>query len=164
MGSEIGMFREWDYEDRIEWFLLNYDMHRKLQLFNAELNHFYLEHPMLWEKDDSMDGFCWIDADNKDQSIYSYRRIGKGGKELIILLNFLPVKRENFLLAVPQKGSYKEVFNTDEERFGGNGITNPGILRTEPCMLRGYTDAVSITVPPTSAVILQCVRKASKRA
>ena len=162
MGSEIGMFREWDYEDQIEWFLLDYDMHAKLQLFNAELNHFYLNQPSLWDRDDNWDTFRWIDADNADQSIYSYRRIDRKGKELVILINFLPVKRENFLLAVPDAGIYEEVFNTDDVRFGGEGTLNPGKHKTIPCMLRGYGNAVSITVPAMSAVILRCVRRAPK--
>ncbi|MBQ8309453.1 MAG: 1,4-alpha-glucan branching protein GlgB [Clostridia bacterium] len=162
MGSEIGMFREWDYEDQIEWFLLDYDMHAKLQLFNAELNRFYLENPALWDRDDNWDSFRWIDADNADQSIYSYRRIDRKGRELVILVNFLPVKREDFLLAVPEAGIYEEVFNTDDARYGGDGNLNPGKRKTVPCMLRGYTNAVSIIVPPMGAVILRCVRRAPK--
>ena len=159
MGSEIGMFREWDFEDQIEWFLLDYDMHARLQLFNAELNKFYLEHPPLWDRDDSWDTFRWIDADNAEQSICSYRRIARDGRELAILINFLPVKREGFLMAVPEEGIYEEVFNTDDTRYGGEGNLNPGKLKTEPCMLREYTQAVRITVPAHGAVILRRVRR-----
>ncbi len=159
MGSEIGMFREWDFEDQVEWFLLDYDRHRQLQLFNAELNHFYLEHPALWDRDDNWDTFRWIDADNREQSIFSYRRIGTDGRELVILLNFLPIKREDFLLAVPERGIYEEVFNSDEVRFGGEGNTNPGLHKSVPCMLRGYEEAINITVPPMSAVIFRCTRR-----
>jgi 1,4-alpha-glucan branching enzyme len=160
MGSEIGMFREWDYEDQIEWFLLDYDMHARLQLFNAEINRFYLSQPAMWERDDDRESFCWIDADNADQSIYSYRRIDRKGRELIVLINFLPVTRENFLLAVPNAGIYEEIFNTDDTRYGGEGNLNRGRYKTVPCMLRGYTNAIPITVPAMSAVIFRCVRRA----
>ena len=160
MGSEIGMFREWDYEDQIEWFLLDYDMHARLQLFNAELNHFYLKHPALWDRDDSIDTFQWIDADNAEQSICSYRRISKDGSELIVLVNFLPVAYENYLLAVPYDGWYEEVFNSDDLRYGGTGSTNGGKRRSVPCMLRGYTHAVPVTVPSHAAIILRLVRRA----
>jgi len=160
MGSEIGMFREWDFEDQIEWFLLDYDMHARLQLFNAELNRFYLAHPALWDRDDSWDTFRWIDADNAEQSICSYRRISRDGSELVILINFLPVKRENFLLAVPTAGVYEEVFNTDDTRYGGGGDVNTGKRKTVPCMLRGYTQAVPVTVPAHAAMILRLVRRA----
>ena len=157
MGCEIGMFREWDYADQIEWFLLQYHMHASLQLFTASLNQFYLSHPALWERDDGWEGFQWIDADNAEQSIYSYRRIDRRGRELIVLINFTPVRRDDFLLAVPKKGRYEEVFNSDEERFGGGGVTNRGVLVTEPCMLRGGAHAIRVNVPPMSGVIFSRV-------
>ncbi len=163
MGNEIGQFREWDYKGQIEWFLLDYEMHRRFQLFAAELNHLYLTHPQCWEQDCSWEGFQWIDADNAEQSILSYRRIDKSGKELLVLLNFLPVERRDFLLAVPYEGTYEEIFNTDEEKFGGAGLVNSGSFKTEPCMLRGYTSAIRINVPSMSALIFRCTRKLPKR-
>jgi 1,4-alpha-glucan branching enzyme len=161
MGSEIGQFREWDYEGQIEWFLTKYEKHAEIQLFNAELNHFYLEHPALWERDDSWDGFAWIDADNGDQSIYSYRRIDRSGDELIVLLNFTPVVREDFLLAVPEDGVYEELFNSDDLRYGGGGVINEGEFETVPAMLRGYSRAICITVPPLGGAIFR--RKAAPK-
>ena len=154
MGSEIGMFREWDHDGEIEWFLLDYDMHAKYQLFVARLNQLYLQNPTLWEMDESCDSFVWIDADNREQSIFSYRRLSKDGEELLVYLNFLPVKRENFLAAVPDAGEYQEIFNSDAVEFGGTGALNEGILKTEPCMLRGYEHAVNITLPPMGSVVL----------
>ena len=159
MGSEIGQFREWDYEGELEWFLLDYEAHAQMQLFASELNHFYLAQPALWQRDGDWEAFKWIDADNAEQSIYSYRRLDKNGKELIILLNFLPVERPDFLLAVPDDGVYEEIFNTDEARFGGEDRRNRGKFRTEPAMLRGYSKAIRIRVPPMSAMIFRCVRK-----
>ena len=156
MGSEIGMFREWDHDGEIEWFLLNYDMHAKYQLFVASLNRFYLENPALWNADEGPASFEWIDPDNKEESILSYRRIAKNGDELIVFLNFLPVKRENFVAALPKAGKYEEVFNSDAIEFGGAGNINAGVLTSKPCDLpRGYKHAVSITLPPMSAVVLK---------
>lgn len=159
MGSEIGQFREWDFAGQIEWFLLDYEKHAKLQRYVAELNRFYLENAPLWERDGDWSGFSWIDADNRDQSVYSFRRIDAEGREIVILLNFVPIKRENFLLAVPCAGLYREVFNSDAVIYGGEGNENPGEYRTEPAMLRGYGNAVRITVPAMSAVMFRCVRK-----
>lgn len=163
MGNEIGQFREWDYAGEIDWSLLGYPIHAAMQLFSAELNHFYLEQPALWQRDGDTDGFEWIDADNAELSIYSYRRKDEKGKELIILLNFTPVERNNFLLAVPEDGVYEEIFNTDEERYGGKGCLNRGQFRTEPALLRNYGRAIRINVPSMSAMIFRCVRKISKK-
>ena len=160
MGSEIGMFREWDHDGEVEWFMLDYDMHAKYQLFVASLNRFYLENPALWNADEGPASFAWIDPDNKEESILSYRRIAKNGEELVVFLNFLPVERENFLAAVPEAGEYKEVFNSDATEFGGAGNINAGVLSSKPCDLpRDYRHALTITLPPMGAVVLRKRRK-----
>ena len=164
MGSEIGQFREWDYAGEIEWFLLDYEKHAKFQTYVAKLNHLYLSEKALWECDNRFnEGFLWIDADNAEQSIYSYRRRDAHGNEIVVLLNFIPVRHDDFLLAVPYGGVYEEIFNSDAAEFGGTGLTNPGTFRTVPCMLRGYDRAISITVPPMSAVMFRCIRKFPRR-
>ena len=154
MGSEIGQFREWDFASQIEWFLLDYDMHAKFQYYTAELNHFYLASSPLWQRDDSWDGFRWIDADNSAQSILSYRRIDEAGKEQIVLLNFTPVAREDFLLGVPDVGEYRECFNSDEERFGGSGVCNVGVLQTEAVFMHGMPQSLRLRVPPLGMLIV----------
>ena len=156
MGSEFGQFREWDYDHELEWFLLHYDMHQKYRLFVSRLNHFYLENPALWNANEGEASFEWIDPDNNEESILSYRRIAKNGDELLVYLNFLPQKRENFLAAVSKRGTYEEVFNSDSLAFGGLGNTNPGELISHRCKLaRDYKNAVSITLPPMGAVVLK---------
>ena len=156
MGSELGMFREWDYSGEIEWFLLDYDMHAKYQRFVACLNRFYLENPALWDADEGAQSFEWIDPDNSQESILSYRRKAKNGEELIVYLNFLPQKREAYLAAVPEAGTYKEVFNSDSTAFGGGGNCNVGVMRAKrQQMPRGYQYAVSLTLPPMGAVVLK---------
>ena len=155
MGSEIGMFREWDHDSEIEWFLLDYDMHAKYQLFISQLNQLYLQNPELWEMDETPESFVWIDPDNREQSVFSYRRIAKNGEELLVYLNFLPVERQNFLAAVPEEGEYQEIFNSDAVAFGGKGVLNKNILASVPCTLREYTNAVPITLPAMSAVVLK---------
>ena len=158
MGSEIGQFREWAYEGEIEWFLLDeYATHRKHKAFIKALNAFYLAEPALWQVDDSFDGFRWIDADDKDRSVISFRRIDKKGKELIVVINFTPSTYEDFWLQVPADGTYVEVFNTDEVRFGGSGVTNTGVrFRSESA---GGKHAVRLRIPPLGACVLRYTAK-----
>lgn len=155
MGGEIGQFREWDYKGQIEWFLLEYESHAKLQLFFAEMNHFYLEHPALWEDDGSWDGFQWINPDDSDRSILSYRRIGQNGEELTVVVNFTPVTYENYEIGVSCAGSYEEILNSDEERFGGSGVGNKQPIRSVKKDFREYKNVLRITVPPLGACILR---------
>ncbi len=157
MGSEIGQFREWDHDGQIEWFLLDYEMHAKLQFFVAELNKFYLEHSELWECDDSWDGFEWIDADNKDQSIISFMRVNNCKDKLITVLNFSPKSYKNYKIGVPDKGRYYEVFSTDASEFGGNGQTNSKssvAYESEFCS-KSYT--AEFDIPPLGGLIIKRV-------
>ncbi len=162
MGSEFGQFTEWNYKESIEWFLTDYDRHAQLQCYTAELNNLYLATPALWEQDDRWEGFKWIDADNADQSIASYRRIDRNGKEIAVIINFTPVDFPEFLMGVPG-GIWEEVLNSDDKRFGGEGRINEGSLKTVPCLLREYSKAIKIHLPPFSAVIFKCTRRAPQR-
>ena len=164
MGSEFGQFIEWKYDDQLDWFLLEYESHSKLQHYVSELNHLYLETPALWQVDDSWDGFRWIDADNREQSIFSYRRMDKNGNEVTVLLNFTPVVREDFLLGVTEAGAYEEIFNSDEERFGGSGVVNTGELKTTGKPWNFLPDSVKLRIPPLGMTIIRRkVKKAAPR-
>ena len=162
MGSEIGQFREWDYEGQIEWFLLEYETHAKFQRFVAELNHLYLSLPELWQIENSFDGFSWMEADNRDQSIFSYRRIAKDGNEVTVLINFTPVVYDNYVVGVSRSGAYEELINSDDERFGGSGVTNKGELLTLGFGAHGLSDAIKISVPPLGVSVIK--RKSDKKA
>lgn len=159
MGSEIGQFREWDYEGQIEWFLLEYEMHAKLQLYTAELNHFYLNNPALWERDDSWAGFQWINADNREQSVLSYRRRDKNGGELIIVINFTPEAYEDYSLGVPFSGIWEEVFSSDKAKYGGTGKTNDEIMKSIKEKQDGLEQSIHFTLPSMAACIFRCIRK-----
>lgn len=163
MGCELGRPGAQNGKDPIEWGLLEQDPHAGLQLFASELNRFYLSNPPLWEQDGEKGGFDWIDEGDAEKSIYSYRRRDAKGRELIILLNFLPVRRENFLLDVPEGGVYEEVFNSDATRYGGGGIANPGKLKALRLTngTQGY--ALCVDLPPMSGLILRCQRRAAQR-
>lgn len=161
MGSEIGQFKEWDHNGAVEWFLLDYESHAKLQYYTAELNHLYLKTPALWEIDDSWDGFQWIDVDNQSQSIISFRRIDRQGREILILINFTPVAREDFLLGVPSAGVYEEIFNSDCEEFGGSGVINVGDLESTGIPWNNAEDSLKLRVPPLGMLVLQRKKKKS---
>ncbi len=165
MGSEIGQFREWDYDSQIEWFLLEYDMHAAMQRYYAALNHFYLEHPALWRCDNSWDGIRWIDADNADESVFSFRRIDPAtGREVIVVLNFTPVERRGFYVGVPEEGEYREIFNSDAKAFGGGGLLNESPIPSEPVLCHGLPQRICFDLPGMSAVMLERVPKKKARA
>ena len=156
MGTEFAQFREWDYKNSLEWFMTEYPRHAQMQHFVKELNHLYREHPELWEIDDGWDGFQWIDPDNADEGILSYRRIDSKGHELVVVLNFVPVRRDNLSVQVPKSGVYNEILNSDAEEFGGENRLNGSCKTVSVKNADGSrTHTISMTLPPHGAVIFQ---------
>ncbi|MBQ1966294.1 MAG: alpha amylase C-terminal domain-containing protein, partial [Clostridia bacterium] len=153
MGSEYGPFREWDFENELEWFMLDYEPHRKLKDFTRAVNLFYLAHPALWEEDCSPEGFEWISPDdNRNNVVVFLRKCAE--EELIVAVNFSPQRWENYRFGVPKFGKYEEIFNSDREAFGGQGIHNPD-LTVNRIPWHGRKYSVEVTMPPLGAVILK---------
>lgn len=159
MGNELGQFCQWNPAKELEWFLLEYESHAKLQRYISELNNFYLASPQLWQKDNSWDGFAWIDPNNRNQSILSYRRIDAQGKELVVVINFTPVVYEDFTLGVSNKGIYTEVFNSDRVEFGGSGVVNSFDIKNDSVPCNFQNNSIKIRIPPQAITIFQCRKK-----
>ena len=88
MGTEYAQFREWDFENSLEWFMLDYPMHRDLRDYTAALNRFYLKTKELWELDFSEDGFSWISPDDADKNMVAYKRFSKSREYIVAVINF----------------------------------------------------------------------------
>ena len=154
-GYEFGQFRGWSEERPVEWFLTDFEAHAALQEYTAALNHLYLQSAPLWELDGSPCGFAWIDADNREESILSYRRIDKRGEELIVVLNFTPIAREDVITAVSRAGDYEIVFSSDCEHFGGSGRQSAGVYVSEPIPSFADQHAIHLSLPPLTALVLR---------
>ena len=164
MGTEFCQFIEWNYEQELDWLLLAYPFHQKAKHFFQSLNHFYLNTPSLWEVDFSWEGFSWIAHDDNEQSVIAFRRIDKSGHEIIAVCNFVPVQREHYCIGVPFAGTYEEVFTTDAEEFGGNGITNGNAIKTIDEPMHGFEQCIPLTLPPLSVIYLKCKRRKQTKA
>ncbi len=159
MGQEFGQFIEWNYKQQLDWLLLDYDAHRLMKKYVSCLNKFYLENKELWEDDYSWGGFSWISNDDNTQSIISFRRIDKEGNEIVVVCNFVPVKRENYRIGVPKKGSYKAVFCSDYERFGGITESKRSSVKSEKIPMHGYENSISIDIPAMSVTYYKVPNK-----
>ena len=151
MGQEFGQFIEWDENKPLDWMLLGYDKHRQLQAYVKDLNAFYRETPAMWEIDYSWEGFQWIVPDDNQQSVIAFLRRDAKGKMVMVVCNFNPVLREGYDMGVPNAGSYKEVLNSDDPKYGGSGVTN-GTVRSRKGAMHGFEQHVSLTLPPLSTL------------
>ena len=149
MGNEFAQFIEWNYAQQLDWLLLDYERHRQMQDYVRDLNHFYLDHSSLWNNDSDWNGFRWISADDRDNSVIAFRRIDRRGCELIVICNFCPVTRTDYRLGLPKPGEYEAVFNSDEVRYGGKGTELP-VVTAEKEPLHGLPFSGSFTLAPLS--------------
>jgi len=156
MGGEFGQFIEWDEKRPLDWFLLGYDHHKQTLEFVRDLNHFYLDENALWDKDFSWEGFEWIDCNDNERSIISFIRRGKTQKDtLIFVCNFTPNVYEDFRIGVPFASCYKEIFNSDNPKYGGSGVVNTDLRYSEKIEYNGKEDSIGFRLPPLAFVIFK---------
>ena len=155
MGGEFGQYNEWSEARSLDWHLLQYDDHKNLQAYMKELNHLYQKESAFWELDSDPNGFEWIECDDADSSVVSFIRRDSKGKELIFVCNFTPVVHHGMHLGVPHMGTYKEILNSDDERFGGSGIINTEPLKSNDHPSNRCPYSVTLDVPPLGMVILE---------
>ena len=156
MGAEVGQWDEWYCEASVRWDLLEHELHRKLQHFVADLNHFYRSRPALYEVDYHWSGFEWVDIRDYEQSTISFlRRPVHGSPALLFCCNFTPVPRTGYRIGVPAPGMWREVFNSDASAYGGSNIGNGGVAFTEPVPHHGRDHSMVITLPPLAVVAFE---------
>lgn len=153
MGGELGQRQEWNHDWSVQWELLQYPAHEGVLRCVRDLNRLYRDEPALHELDFDPAGFQWIDANDSEQSTLSYVRWGRDrASGVICCFNFTPVPRFNYRIGVPKSGFYREILNTDGREYGGSGQGNYGGLGTHPISSHGYTQALTLTLPPLAAL------------
>lgn len=153
MGEEIGQFKEWDFADGIEFFLLDYPKHRELHEFYKELFAFYKNNDAFYSIDDNWTGFEWLDADNADNNVIAYKRKGASGEEIIAVISFNGVAIKNYVLPVDGK-KYKVVFNSDDKRFGGLSKVKKTVYNAQKAKDLKKPYKISLEMPKLSFVYL----------
>ena len=157
MGTEFAPFREWDYQNQLEWFMLDYPMHAKMFEFTSALNNFYLQTPALWQIDDGWDGFEWIDADLRDMNTITYRRKSSDGASVSVIINFSPVAHERFRLKVPENGTYRVAFSSDDECYGGKNSLEKRSFKARRDENGGYY--IDVDIPAYGGLIIYDAKK-----
>ncbi len=161
MGTEFAPFREWDYQNQLEWFMLDYPMHAKMFEFTSALNNFYLQTPALWQIDDGWDGFEWIDADLRDMNTITYRRKSSDGASVSVIINFSPVVHERFRLKVSENGTYRIAFSSDDECYGGKNSLEKRALKAKRDENGGYY--LDVDIPAYGGLIIYDAMKKQGR-
>lgn len=125
MGSEFGQYNEWDFQNSLDWNLLEFEPHKKMQTYYAALNKIYKTTPALYQKGFSQNGFEWISFQDNKNSVLSYIRKGYDTENnVIVVCNLTPNTHKNYQIGIPSKGKLVQIFNSDAKKFGGSGVSN----------------------------------------
>jgi 1,4-alpha-glucan branching enzyme len=163
MGHEIGQWREWSEERQLDWELLEQPTHKGLQNWVKDMNHFYKTQPALYELDYAQAGHQWIEANDADNSAFSFARFATDPQDfLVIVCNFTPIVRSDYRVGVPQEGHYVEVMNSDSEHYGGSNAGNYGGRDSQAIAWHRSQHSISLTLPPLSMLILKLQAKENK--
>jgi len=163
MGQEFAQKREWAEYRSLDWFLLEEDeRHKKMQDYIKEWNHLYQSYDALYYNDYDVMGFEWMDCNRPQTSTVAFVRRGKSAKkQLMFILNFTPIAHEKYTVKAPCKGQFKEILNSDDEKFGGQGRVNKKVITATKTVVtdekgkkkNGYE--IELYLPPLAAVVLE---------
>ncbi|ABS27266.1 1,4-alpha-glucan branching protein GlgB [Anaeromyxobacter sp. Fw109-5] len=156
MGGELAQGQEWSHERSLDWHLLGIEGHAGVRTWVEDLNRLMRENPALHVRDFEPAGFEWIDANDAEASVLSFLRKGReGDPEILVVLNFTPVARPNYRVGVPRGGFWREVLNSDAQRYGGSGWGNLGGQEAAPVGAHGRLHSLSLTLPPLGALFFR---------
>jgi 1,4-alpha-glucan branching enzyme len=165
MGGEFGQAREWSEERSLDWELLGNPLHGGIKAMVGDLNRAYKDHPALWTRDNTPEGFSWIDANDASGNVLSFLRHGvdADGRPTVLacVANFSGGPREDYRVGLPFAGRWREVLNTDAEIYGGSGVGNLGVVEAEPQMWHGRPASAALRLPPSGVLWLAPERPVS---
>jgi len=155
MGGEFAQRREWTHEGELEWWVTEFPEHAGVQHWLRDLNRVYRAEPSLHRVDFSPDGFEWIDAGNAEMSVIAYVRKSEGAPPVLVVCNFTPVPRTNFLVGISLRGTWSEILNSDARDYGGSGWGNLGSVASVPVEAHGRPDSLNLNLPPLGTILLR---------
>jgi 1,4-alpha-glucan branching enzyme len=154
MGQEIGQGREWNANDQVEWYLLDFPLHQGVQKLVGDLNRLYRDLPALHARDCEGEGFAWLVVDDSAQSVFAWARFAGDAPPVVCVVNFTPVVRRGYRVGLPRAGAWRELVNTDAALYGGSDVGNAGMVVAEGIAAHGQSASAELVLPPLGAVWL----------
>ncbi len=155
-GAEFGQYNEWNFQESLDWNLLEFKPHKGIQQLIKDLNVLYKNENALSDFQFEQKGFEWIDYSDHENSVLVYRRIGKQAKDqIIVACNMTPVAREDYRIGLPKEGTLKELFNSDDEKYFGSGLFSNGMVKSQSKDWHYRKQSAQITIPPLGCVVFK---------
>ncbi|MGH7668022.1 MAG: alpha amylase C-terminal domain-containing protein, partial [Gemmatimonadaceae bacterium] len=153
MGTEFAQEREWDHDGSLDWHLAEAPDRVAFGRCMERLGQLYRETAAFWQRDHDPEGFAWIDAGDRENSVFAFVRLSNDDHR-VVLLNCTPVPRHDYRIGVPAAGRYRVDFNTDATEFGGSGAGSFGVVETEPTPSHGRAQSLRLVLPPLGLLVL----------
>ena len=155
MGNEFAQDREWNHDQSLDWHLLGDAAHQGIHRLVRDLNSLARRLKPLHQLDHERAGFDWIDNSDRGASVLSFVRYGREPDDhVVVVANFTPLVRQGYRIGLPSPGPYREIFNSDEVRYGGSGVANQGVLLGEDLPWQGRAHSIALTLPPLATIFL----------
>lgn len=156
MGAEFGQWNEWHHDASLDWHLLEFGPHREVATWVRDLNHLYRSETALHELDFERGGVQWMDSHDWKNSVISFTRMARGAEDVILVVcNFTPIPRFNYVVPVPRGGWWRERLNSDAARYGGSGVGNFGGVEAAPVGAGAQYYSLSLQLPPLGVVFFK---------
>jgi 1,4-alpha-glucan branching enzyme len=153
MGQEFAQGREWNFQQSLDWHLMEVDWHRGVRHLVSDLNALYRTQPALHARDCDPAGFQWVEANDPENSVLSWLRFGaEGTPPVLVVSNFTSVPQRGFTLGLPFGDAWIERLNTDATVYGGSGMGNLGAVHAEQIPSHGRPFSAKFTLPPLSTL------------
>lgn len=160
MGGDLGEFIEWRYDEALEWHLLEFEKHKKLNSYLKTVNNYYIDNKPFWYNDSNWDGFSWIRDNDNENSVISFMRIGaKKSDFVIVLCNFTPVARKKYQIGVPSGGEYVVEMDSSWESFGGNRKKRTKKYKAKKQKASDYPYSIEVDIEGLSALYIRKEKK-----
>jgi 1,4-alpha-glucan branching enzyme len=164
MGAELAQETEWDHDGSLSWWLLDDPDHAGIQAWVRDLNRLHRLEPALHQVDFEPAGFQWVDASDSAASVLAFLRHPRpgaegvpdahAGREVLVVCNFTPVRRDGYAIGVPRPGRWVELANSDAAEYGGSGAGNGGAVDATDEGRHGFAWSLPLTLPPSAVLFL----------
>lgn len=154
MGDEFGQTNEWNFKQSLDWHLLEYPVHKGLQTLVKDLNHLYKNETALFENQFDQNGFEWVEANDKENSVYIYLRKGKRRDDVFMVILNLTPNVLDYKVGVNLGTHWEVVLNSDDEKYSGSGV-EANIFREDHDEWMNRPRSISLNLPPLSGIVLR---------
>jgi 1,4-alpha-glucan branching enzyme len=155
MGGEFAQEREWSHDRELDWPSLQEPTHAGVQRLVRDLNRLHASEPALHQRDCEPNGFQWTVGDDRANSVFSFLRYAANNPPILVVSNMTPVPRYGYRIGVPLDGTWREIFNSDSEFYGGSNIGNQSQVLAKGFAAHGQPYSVEIILPPLATIYLR---------